>query len=76
MATALRRIGTLASISAAVVLALPAAVWAECNGPVCGEPEQGLDAFGVVLLVAVLVAFVAVMTVGSRMIPRDRRSND
>ena len=74
--SALRRIGMVATIAAIALVALPAAVFADCSGPVCGEVEQGLDAGGVLLLFAVLTVFVVVMTVGGRVVRGDRRSND
>jgi hypothetical protein len=76
MSALLRRVGIVASIGTAVLVALPATVSAECNGPVCGEVEEGLDALGVVLLGAVLTVFVAVITVGGHFVRKDRRSND
>jgi hypothetical protein len=72
----MRRVGLLTAIAAMVLVALPATASADCNGPVCGEAERGLDAFGVVLLFAVLIVFVTVMTVGGRVLRKVRRSND
>jgi hypothetical protein len=53
---------------------LPATVLAECNGPACGGGEQAVDAAGVGVLVVLLAVFVAVMTLGGRVVRRDRRS--
>ena len=76
MGSTLRRIGLVATIAAIVLITLPATVAADCT-PACGEAvEQGLDALGVMLLVAVLTLFVAVMTVGGRIVGKDRRSSD
>jgi hypothetical protein len=70
------RVGGVIVVAAALLAALPATVSADCN-PACGDAvEQGLDALGVVLLIAVLTVFVAIMTVGGRVIRRDRRAND
>jgi hypothetical protein len=71
-----RWIGSVATMAAIVLVALPATAFAECNGPACGEVEEGLDALGVVLLGAALTVFVAVMTVGGHFVRKDRRSND
>jgi hypothetical protein len=66
----------LTAIAAIVLVGLPATVSADCNGPVCGEVDQGLDALGVVLLVGVLTVFVAVMALGGRVARGSRRSTD
>ena len=66
----------IAAVAAVVLAALPATVLADCNGPACGAVESGLDAFGVVLLVAVLTLFVLVMTVGERVVRRVRRPTE
>ena len=76
MPVLLRRVGLLTAIAAIVLVGLPATVSADCNGPVCGEVEQGLDALGVVLLAVVLTVFVAVMGLGGRVVRRGRRSTD
>ena len=75
MRVLLRQVGLLTAIAAIALAALPATVSADCNGPVCGDVERGLDALGVVLLVVVLTVFVAVMALGGRILRRDRRSN-
>lgn len=66
----------VATSAAAVLTAVPATVLADCNGPVCGEVEQGLDALGVALLVVLLTVFVTVMAVGGRIVRRGRRPTD
>lgn len=71
-----RRIGIVTLMVVVVLVALPATVSADCNGPACGGVEQGLDAFGVVVLFAVLVSFAVVMTLGGRIVRKDRRSTD
>ncbi len=69
------RVGTIAAVVIGLLASLPEAVLVDCT-PACGEAsEQGLDALGVVLLVAVLTAFVVVMALGGRLVRRDRRSN-
>lgn len=73
MRALVRRIGTVASIGAVVLIALPATVLADCTGPVCGEVDPGgLDALGVVGLVAVLIVFVTVMALGGRIVGKER----
>lgn len=68
--------GTIAAIVIALLALRPLAVLADC-APACGEAsEEGLDALGVVLLVVVLTAFAAVMSVGGRHVRKDRRSGD
>ena len=76
MRTTLRNVALVSTIGAVVLIVLPATALADCT-PACGEAaEEGLDALGIVLLVAVLSIFVAVMTVGSRIFRNDRRSSD
>jgi hypothetical protein len=58
----------------ALMAMVPATVLADCNGPACGGGEQAVDAAGAVLLVVLLTVFVAVMTLGGRLVRRDRRS--
>ena len=68
--------GSIVAMAIALLASLPGAVLADCT-PACGEASQeGLDALGVVLLVAVLTVFVAVMTVGGRFFRKDGRSSD
>jgi hypothetical protein len=76
MRTTLRDVGLVATVAAIVLVALPATVLAECNGPACGEADQALDTLGVVFLVVVLTIFVAVMTVGGRVVRKTRRSSN
>ena len=68
-----RRLFASAAAVFALLVTLPATVLAECNGPACGDVEQGIDALGVVLLIALLTLFVMVMTLAGRVIRRDRR---
>jgi hypothetical protein len=66
----------VATFVAIALILLPATAAADCT-PACGEAvEQGLDVLGIVLLVGVLTVFVAVMTLGGRVVRRDRRSSD
>jgi hypothetical protein len=76
MRAILRNVRLVVAIGVIVLIALPATVSADCT-PACGEAsEEGLDALGVLLLVAVLSVFVALMTVGGRIVRKDRRSSD
>lgn len=58
----LRRIA-VAGVALGVLLALPATVAADCNGPGCVEPDAALGGAQAVVLVAILVAFGAVMAI-------------
>jgi len=71
-----RPIGIVALMVVVVLVALPATVSADCNGPACGDVEQGLDAVGVVVLFALLVSFATLMALGGRLVRKDRRSTD
>ena len=76
MRPTLRNVTLVAAIGLIVLIALPATVSADCT-PACGEvSEEGLDALGVLLLLALLAVFVAVMTVGGRIVRKDRRESD
>ena len=58
----MRRLAAAATISLISFVSLPASVAADCNGPACMEvpPVEGL---AIVVTVAIMVAFFAVMAV-------------
>jgi len=59
MGPTLRRLGA-AAIGMAALLALPATAAADCNGPGC-EPVPPVDGAVIVMTVAIVLAFFAIM---------------
>lgn len=61
MASLLRRVAAVAMVVTAIGAALPAAVAAECNGPACRPPDQGVEGLGAILLLVILASFVTIL---------------
>src|SRR5437667_12154675 len=56
----MRRIA-FATISLAALVAMPATVAAECNGPGCGVPSQPIDGLVIALTIAIVLVVVVAM---------------
>jgi hypothetical protein len=50
----------VAAIGVAVLIMLPATAAADCNGPAC-EPEPAVEGLAIVVTVAIVLAFAAIM---------------
>ena len=62
MGSTMRRLA-LAAISVAIILALPATAFADCNGPGC-EPTPPVEAAVIVTTLAIVLTGFAILVMG------------